>query len=248
MSRLYGVALTQVPSPPRPRSRAPPARQQLLRCLTSRATKLCACLTIALFASREVVADALTIGHHHGLVLLAAVKASRALAELQRDSEEALEGVQALAIAGEKGAASASSGLLPARAAFALCACACGAGLLEICRDLRPRGHHGTVLLAIAEMHKNAAGALRHYRPSPRNGGGGGRARRAAAAALARCRGALESSRVRSCVFLAAAACAGAEIVEDATPGAHHGVAILATAELVENVARAVDVADAHPL
>ena len=247
MSRLYGVALTQPSAPPRPRSRAPSARQQLLRCLTARATKLCACATIALFASREFVADALTIGHHHGLVLLAAVKASRALAELQRDSEEALEGVHALAIAGEKGVGGASSGLLPARGAFALCACACGAGLLEICRDLRPRGHHGTVLLAIAEMHKNAAGALRHYRPSPRSASGG-RARRAAAAALARCRDALESSRVRSCVFLAAAACAGAEIVEDATPGAHHGVAILATAELVENVARAVDVADAHPL
>ena len=31
MSRLYGVALTQPSAPPRPRSRAPSARQQLLR-------------------------------------------------------------------------------------------------------------------------------------------------------------------------------------------------------------------------
>ena len=55
-----------------------------------------------------------------------------------------------------------------------------------------------------------------------------GRARQCARAAL-------DSEAFRVAVAAGAAACAALELAEDLAPGAHHGTALLATAEFIEH-------------
>ena len=115
------------------------------------------------------------------------------------------------------------------------CLLALFASAAEIYVDLRPGAHHGAALLALSEV-------VYQFRRLQRiKGWGGGRllkrsrSTKLPATFLGRV---WQRMTMGTMIALAAAAFALTEVIEDLSPGAHHGVAILAAAECIENVQR----------
>lgn len=118
-----------------------------------------------------------------------------------------------------------SPGVAITAAALAVVAC-----IAEIVDDMKPGAHHGAALLALSEMYyqfrrlkarvKKDQNRTSRWRTSTRMG-------------KLSCK-----IPVGPAIAIAAAIYAGIELWEDCQPGAHHGVAILAMAELVENINR----------
>ncbi|KAG7366129.1 hypothetical protein IV203_028799 [Nitzschia inconspicua] len=102
--------------------------------------------------------------------------------------------------------------------------------VVEIVDDMQPGAHHGAALLALSELCyqirrvkarvKSVRNRTSNWRTSTRMGR------------------ILSKAPMGPCIAVAAAMYAAIEICADLRPGAHHGVAILALAELVENVNR----------
>jgi hypothetical protein len=101
--------------------------------------------------------------------------------------------------------------------AIIACVMAAVASIAEIIEDLRPGAHHGTCLLAVSELYYQ----IRRFRK-----------------VTGRKRLLPFKSHLGVPIALAAAAFAAFELYEDFQPGHHHGVALLALAELVENLNR----------
>jgi hypothetical protein len=177
--------------------------------------------------------------HHwrgaHGITLLAMIRLVRSVAILQIEAAELGESVEELSHERRKNKVSsehgecASGGFLrsvrlpisrfitsPVTAIIA-CIMAAVASIAEIIDDLRPGAHHGTALLALSEMYYQT----QRFRKIT------GRKRLLPF-----------KSHLGIPIALAAAAFAAFELYEDIQPGAHHGLAILAVAELVENINR----------
>ena len=170
------------------------------------------------------------VGHAHGILLLSIVRLSRGLAILQTETEEVAEAAEELRGEGEGGGSkrgllggwmrSVGGFLVSRNVGIAACVLAIAASLAEVVDDMKPGAHHGGVLLALAEMEYQVC------RLADIEGAGKGRL-------ISSLR-----SRVGPLLFVAAAAVSAMEVYEDTRPGAHHGVAILACAELVENLSR----------
>ncbi|KAG7352030.1 hypothetical protein IV203_008078 [Nitzschia inconspicua] len=118
-----------------------------------------------------------------------------------------------------------STGVAITAATLSVVAC-----VVEIVDDMQPGAHHGAALLALSELYhqirrvkarvKRVRNRTSNWRTSTRMGR------------------ILSKAPMGPCIAVAAAMYAAIEICEDLRPGAHHGVAILALAELVENVNR----------
>lgn len=157
------------------------------------------------------------LGHHHGVALIALSKVAHAISLLEVAS---LETREELGMTGPK-----RQGILRRVARFIygcnavrwLCVAALFAALYEVYVDLRPGGHHGTALLALAEFRETTEHAIA-------NRGGFLRV--------------LFSSAFTKVVLgLAAFVFAVVELVRDSllNVGAHHGVALLALAYVFKN-------------
>jgi hypothetical protein len=172
----------------------------------------------------------------HGITLLAMIRLVRSFAILQTEAAELGESVEELSHESKKhkvpianGEIKASGRLLlsirlsiyrlitsPVTAIIA-CVMAAMASIAEIIEDLRPGAHHGTCLLALSELYYQTK---RFRKVSGRK------------------RLLPFKSHLGVPIALAAGAFAAFELYEDIQPGHHHGVAILALAELLENVSR----------
>ena len=91
---------------------------------------------------------------------------------------------------------------------------AISSSLLTVVRDLSPGGHHGAALLALSQLVSST------WRLVP-----GAKTTK-------------QRQIVTTVVCLPAALFAGFEMLSDLQPGAHHAVALLAAAELIENTQR----------
>jgi len=117
-----------------------------------------------------------------------------------------------------------SPGVAISAAILAVVAC-----VVEIIDDMKPGAHHGAALLALSELYYQARRLKARVKKD----------RNRTSAWRASWMGQLwEKLPVGPLIAIAAAVYAGIEIVEDLQPGSHHGVAILALAELVENINR----------
>lgn len=117
-----------------------------------------------------------------------------------------------------------SSGVAIVAASLAVVAC-----IAEIIDDMQPGAHHGAALLALSELYYQVR-RLKARVKKERN-----RTSKWRKSWFGRL---WSRTPVGPCIAVAAAIYAAIEICEDLRPGAHHGVAILALAELVENINR----------
>ena len=117
-----------------------------------------------------------------------------------------------------------SPGVAISAATLAVVAC-----VVEIIDDMKPGAHHGAALLALSELYYQSR-RLKARVKKDRN--------RTSAWRASWMGQVWEMLPIGPLIAIAAAVYAGIEIVEDLKPGAHHGVAILALAELVENLNR----------
>lgn len=157
------------------------------------------------------------LGHHHGVALIALSKVAHAVSLLEVASMETKE---ELGIEGPK-----RQGVLRrfARLVYSsnavrwLCVAALAAALYEVYVDLRPGGHHGTALLALAEFRETTEHAIANR---------GGFLRVLFASPL-----------TKVVLGVAAFVFAVVELVRDSflSVGAHHGVALLAAAYVLKN-------------
>lgn len=179
------------------------------------------------------------LGHAHGIFIISLVRLFRELAILQTQAEEFTEAVEELNKTKESEKKTrgifASFRLAVTRfvisrnVSIVACLMAAFTSLLEAWNDLKPGGHHGAVFLALSQLNYQLK---RFSRIRNIERGTGTKPARTTVRIL--------SSSLRLLVgpllFLAAAAFAAIEIYEDLKPGAHHAVAVLALAELVENL------------
>ncbi|CAB9530000.1 expressed unknown protein [Seminavis robusta] len=185
-------------------------------------------------SSREMVAK-WHIQHWrsaHGITLLALIRLFRSIAILQTQAEEFGEQVEELnpvestqdPVSRRRAVGFINRfkriivrGITSPITAIVACFMAAAASLVEIVEDMRPGAHHGAALLALSELYyqirrlKKVTGKRHLFRFKVSLG---------------------------VPIALAAAVFAGFELYEDIQPGGHHGLAILALAELVENINR----------
>ncbi|KAJ1458882.1 hypothetical protein M885DRAFT_512769 [Pelagophyceae sp. CCMP2097] len=180
--------------------RVPPLPTAKLQAAAACAAGLCAANEL-----RETFSE---IGHHHGVALLSLshlAKAAFIFEELGPNEAFQQKGVSARSalrrLAGRD-----------ARRLLALAACICAGA--ECWTDARPGGHHGTVLLSLAELQELSEHALSSV---PVFGW------------------VLSSTAVKLTLTAAALACAAVELARDLVPGAHHGVAFLAASAVLKH-------------
>lgn len=148
------------------------------------------------FASCELRDSLHKLGHHHGVALIALSRLARAVSTIEVASKDATE----------------AFGRRASHHRW-LCAAALLAALCEVLDDLRPGGHHGTALLALADFrdtteHATSSGPIARFCSSP---------------------------FARASLGLAALGFAAIELLRDSSVGAHHGVAVLAGAYVLKN-------------
>lgn len=156
----------------------------------------------------------------HGITLLALIRLGRSIAILQTQAEELEEQVEELAEEkkGNKITRAIANAIKSPVTAIVACLMAAVASIVEIMEDVKPGGHHGAALLALSELYyqiqrlTKRTGTKRKLTPF--------------------------KFPLGVPIALAAAAFAAMELAEDMAPGGHHGLAVLALAELVENISR----------
>ena len=117
---------------------------------------------------------------------------------------------------------------------IAACIMASIASLVEVYDDLKPGGHHGAVFLAFSELNYQLHRCHDIRTPSKRKEDADKKNRISKSTSSS-----LTWKRfIGPTLFIAAAIFAAYELYEDIKPGAHHAVAVLALAELVENINR----------
>jgi len=202
-------------------------------------------LVIGSFSVFEIVKDlsevaARRIGHAHGVSILAFIRFCRSAAILQTQTEEFEEQIEEIK---EKTRATSSTQaggstilaklgrrMVSPVLTIAACIFASVASLIEIIDDLKPGAHHGTILLSLSELLYQV-GRYRSRGEGDKNIDAKPSENSVAANWFSRI-------PFRALVALAAAVYSGIELYEDFRPGAHHGVALLALAELSENFQR----------
>jgi hypothetical protein len=172
------------------------------------------------------------IGHAHGIANLAFIRLCRSIAILQTQAEELEERVDEIREEVDCEARGRviffsilGKAIISPVVTISACVLATAASLVEIFDDMKPGAHHGAALLALSELYYQLS-RLKRFTG------------RIAVEKKSSIRRVLSKVPVRMIIALAAAVYAGIEIYEDMRPGAHHGVALLALAELVENMNR----------
>jgi hypothetical protein len=173
------------------------------------------------------------LGHAHGIVVLAFIRLCRSIAILQTQAEEFEEQVEEVEdeIGFEKRIPILSTLgkiIISPVVTIAACLFATFASAVKIFDDMKPGAHHGAALLALSELYYQ----LRCFRKYRRKG------KPTTTTEMSPIARVLSIIPFGALIALAAAGYAGIEIYEDMRPGAHHAVAMLALAELVENINR----------
>lgn len=185
---------------------------QLVRLCWLCALPLVTSCVILVFACVEITKTGFEVGHSHGLSLLALARIGRAMSEVHAEAKEVIEAIShrlhPMSRVFIKVAFGGKSSLLA-------CGLAVCCSMVECLRDSRFGAQHGLVILSLADL----VHVLRTMPPF---------------------RGPV---LVLGPVFsmgmtVAAMLCAGVELFADLRPGAHHGVAVLAIAHMVENARR----------
>lgn len=200
----HGLLLLGDVSKAPPQTMQPPPKRPI-RKLTTLAIG-CAAGVCAGFEMRE---SFYSLGHHHGLALIALSKVAHALSLVQYATVEAAEN---LGYEKKNKPNLVKRILFSCRTLRILCLAALAAAFFEIYHDFKPGGHHGTALLALAEFRETASIAAYNSR-----------------------RGLvvfLQSPFAKVALGLGALYSASAELFRDTSVGigAHHGVVILAAA------------------
>lgn len=162
-------------------------------------------------ASFEFLEDISGIGHRHGLCLLLGSKICREINMLRENTVGAAEATGVVQLAG-----AAWKVLTSKVAAATLSSLALFAAVMEVMEDLSPGGHHGAVLLATNELFEllGTSGVV-----------------------SGRVQEFLEGRTLRLALLLGAVAAALIEVLgPGARLGAHHGVAVLAIAKVIQTV------------
>ena len=223
-------------------SLVPPRRRQIVPIMVA--------LIIGSFSVLEIVeslreeADAM-FGHAHGIFLLSLIRLFRSIAILQTEAEEFGEAVEKMMeVEGEdhtgnmKGSwqRSLAKFVVSRKVSIVACVMASIASVIEIVDDIKPGGHHGAVFLALSELNYQI-NRFSHVTDHAKKKGNDNDNDNKEVANKKKIRR-VTSVLVGPACFVAAACFAAFEIYEDMRPGAHHAVAVLALAELVENVNR----------
>jgi hypothetical protein len=185
-------------------------------------------------------------GHAHGILILSLIRLFRSIAILQTNVVEFEEATEKLFNKNEdddeedekeeetkkKKRLSLSSligkFIVSRRVSIIACIMASIASLVEVYDDLKPGGHHGAVFLALSELNYQLNRC--HDIRTPITIKNGKTNQPSSLLTWKRF--------VGPTLFVAAAVFAAYELYEDLKPGAHHAVAVLALAELVENINR----------
>lgn len=170
-----------------------------------------ACIVL-IFACVEITKSGSELGHSHGLSLVALARIGRAISEVHSETKEVVE---ALSYKLNPMSRTFIKIFCGARLSTLACGLAVCSSMVECFRDPNFGGHHGLVILSLADL----VHALR---------------------AMPAFRGAvlILGPMLSMGMTTAAIVCAGLELFVDLRPGAHHGVAILALAHMAENVRR----------
>jgi len=170
----------------------------------------------AVAAGAELFEDVSSVGHAHGIVILAF---SRLAKDIKEVSESIGEAVEETSIRVTKVLKSVIKVLTTRMFLRVLASAALVAAGKEVFEDLEPGGHHGAMLLALSELFENLeASGTRLFGLVPLF---------------------LENPKLQLAVPLSAMALAGRELAKDFAAGGfklagHHGVALLATAKLLK--------------
>ena len=176
------------------------------------------------------------MGRAHGVLILAVIRLFRSAAILQTEIGEVGEDLEKMGLDEEaltKGPVRVLQRLghflVSPLVSITACIVAVVACFVEIYDDLKPGTHHGAALLALSELSYQLR---RFWQVSKVD-------ERAAFVHKVPKRTFMRRIPIGMMVGLAAAMYAAIELIDDLKPGAHHGVALLAFAEMVENVNRA---------
>lgn len=164
VSGWFGAAALQQPTVAQ---QDPPKTVKMLR-KTSTLAVGCAA---GICAGHELRESFYELGHHHGLALIALSKVAHALSLVQVASFEAAEEFASGKHASDQKKRvsvrrwpSAFRLLYSGKSVQLLCVLALLAALYEVYVDVKPGGHHGTVLLALAELRETAELAVQDSR------------------------------------------------------------------------------------
>jgi len=199
----------------------------------------------------EIIERRNKLGHAHGMPFSAVIRLGRSMAILQTEAEEVHEQMEKIdETIGVRlhGTFLSRLGNWIASPFVTILAClfAALASIVEIMEDLKPGAHHGAALLALSELYYQV-GRLpqqRRHRKLQQSGGSNdtttdtnGSSKKSSMNILRQLRSRIPP--LGAVIALAAAAYAGIELRENFfKPGAHHAVAIMALAELIENINR----------
>jgi len=189
---------------------------------------------IAYFSIKEVIENWTKINHVHGLAILAIVRILPSLAEFQWQADEVNEGLETVHTADIKWTSISmvrSFILSPFLGIFGSLITMFVAAV-EIVKDMKPGGHHGLALLALSTLQSSIR-RFQHMRNNNSKEVPSNNKRR------------MKSRLIISWIYkmkwiipISAAAFAAYELYEDLKPGVHHGVAMMALSEMVENIDR----------
>jgi len=221
-------------------------------------TSIAVALTIGSFSILELLeglreeADRFffsNIGHAHGMLILSLIRLSRSIAIFQTQADELAEATEEIRMSSSnknnnkdgKSKMNKKNKFLTMIGRFVIsrnvsivaCLVASLAAFLEIYDDLKPGGHHGAGFLALSELNYqiNRGYSMTHEKGKEKK-------EKATSNNTSLLSSIMKQKRKYAgpLIFLSAALFAATEIYDDLKPGAHHAVALLAVAELVENM------------
>lgn len=205
-------------------------------------------IVIGWFSALEIIERRNKLGHAHGMPFSAVIRLGRSMAILQTEAEEVHEQMEKIdETIGVRlhGTFLSRLGNWIASPFVTILAClfAALASIVEIMEDLKPGAHHGAALLALSELYYQVGRLLQQRRHRKRQQSDdtttdtNGSSKKSSMNILRQLRSRIPP--LGAVIALAAAAYAGIELRENFfKPGAHHAVAIMALAELIENINR----------
>jgi len=173
-------------------------------------------------------------GHAHGILILACIRLLRSFAILQtqvEEFEEAVEKAGLIEFEERSFMSKIAHFLVSPIVTITACVLASVASIIGVVDDFKPGAHHGAAFLALSELNYQVKRLLKL---KSKNKG-----ETKSVNKLFRFRSYFSKIPFGMIIALCAAGFAAIEIKENLSSfGAHHGVAILAMAELVENLNR----------
>jgi len=186
------------------------------------------------------------IGHAHGMLILSLIRLSRSIAIFQTQADELAEATEEIRMSSRNKKECSKKNkkrnkfltmigrfVISRNVSIGACLVASLAAFIEIYDDLKPGGHHGAIFLALSELNYqiNRGYSMTHEKGKEKK-------EKATSNNTSLLSSIMKQKRKYAgpLIFLSAALFAATEIYDDLKPGAHHAVALLAVAELVENI------------